>query len=348
MAADYQLKQQKFKLMKIKLITCLLICISSIQGYSQTWDVLYLNGVQKLSAKKYKEAIADFTKAISIHPVPVIYESRAKAYELIGKIKEAIADYDTAITMDSVNWKTYCDRSILKIEVKDDSGALIDANRAIDISYKRPVPYSTRGRVYLATGAYNNALADFSKSVTLDSNYLIGYLYRAMTLRHLNKLSEALTDCDLLIQKGYEISNVYFVLGLLKSYSEDPEGALAAYQKADQIESGNPITINNIGWTFLDLNKPDSALKYFNKCLKLNSKHLDAIVGKGFTFYLKGNLESAWLYMDRIKNINAKITSSNDPVALLEGLGYFYQEKEKTNMNRMFSQYRALPKRQSK
>ena len=334
--------------MKNKLLLSLLICILSNQGFGQTWDAIYLNGVQKLSAKKYKEAIADFTKAISIHPVPVIYESRAKAYELTGKIKEAIADYDTSITMDSVNWKTYCERSILKIEVKDDSGALLDANHAIDISYKRPVPYFTRGRVYLVTGAYNNALADFSKSVTLDSNYLYGYLYRAMAFQHLNKLSEGLNDCELLIQKGYEIPGVYLELGFLKYQSDDPEGSLAAYQKADQIEPGDSTTLDNIGWTFLDLNKPDSALKYFNKSLKINSKYLDAILGKAFTFYLIGNLESAWLYIDRIKNINAKITSSIDPVVLLEGLGYFYHEKEKPAMLRMFIQYRALPKRQSK
>ena len=114
-----------------------------------------------------------------------------------------------------------------------------------------------------------------------------------MTLRNLNKLREGFNDCELLIQKGYEISNVYFELGLLKSYSDDLEGALAAFQTADKIEQGDSMALNNIRWTFLDLNKPDSALKYFNKCLKVNSKHLDAIVGKAFTFYLKGNLESS-------------------------------------------------------
>ncbi|WP_158590367.1 tetratricopeptide repeat protein [Noviherbaspirillum cavernae] len=63
--------------------------------------IFYMRGVQYVKEKKYREAIADFTEAISRYPnAPQIYYQRGIAYYSLHEFTKAQAEFDQAITVD--------------------------------------------------------------------------------------------------------------------------------------------------------------------------------------------------------------------------------------------------------
>lgn len=71
-------------------------------------DALKAKGNASMSAKKYDEAIASYTKAIELDPTnPVYYSNRAAAYSSKASHDEAVLDAEKAIEVDPAFVKAY-------------------------------------------------------------------------------------------------------------------------------------------------------------------------------------------------------------------------------------------------
>lgn len=67
-----------------------------------------MTGNERLSNKKFQEAIASYSKAIELNATNAIYYSnRAAAYSHIGQHHRAIEDCKQAITIDPLYVKAY-------------------------------------------------------------------------------------------------------------------------------------------------------------------------------------------------------------------------------------------------
>ncbi|MFZ2540856.1 MAG: tetratricopeptide repeat protein, partial [Gallionella sp.] len=74
--------------------------------------VYYNRGTELGKLKRYEEAAADFSKAITIHPFDYLYGNRATAYYFIGQYQQALLDYDRAIALNPGNPKSYYGRAL--------------------------------------------------------------------------------------------------------------------------------------------------------------------------------------------------------------------------------------------
>ena len=61
--------------------------------------IYYNRGTELGAQKRYEEAIADFNKAIAVHPFDYLYGNRATAFYYLGRYEEALQDYDRAIRL---------------------------------------------------------------------------------------------------------------------------------------------------------------------------------------------------------------------------------------------------------
>ena len=69
----------------------------------------------KTSLKQYKEAIADYDKAIELNPKDAkAYNNRGVAKRQLKQYKEAITDYDKAIKLNPKDVKAYNNRGLRK------------------------------------------------------------------------------------------------------------------------------------------------------------------------------------------------------------------------------------------
>ena len=74
--------------------------------------VYYNRGTELGKLKRYDEAVADFSKAIAIHPFDFVYGNRATAYYFMGNYRQALRDYDSAIALDPDNANSYYGRAL--------------------------------------------------------------------------------------------------------------------------------------------------------------------------------------------------------------------------------------------
>ena len=113
-------------------------------------EMHYSQGEQKSAAKKYKNAIVDFDKAITLNPEHVLaYYKRARAKFYINDYSGAIDDCTHAIKLNPEYARAYKGRCIIMCKLGDTE--------------------SERGHTETARKLYYEAMADYDKYILLDN-----------------------------------------------------------------------------------------------------------------------------------------------------------------------------------
>ena len=108
-----------------------------------------------IASGRYDQAIADYTKLLIGREYRDLEQSRGTAYWLKGDYKKAVADFTAAVTLDS--------RMGAKLDPsKNPADWMTLANSVAPI-------YQERGDLYYTLGDYENAVADFTKALELNS-----------------------------------------------------------------------------------------------------------------------------------------------------------------------------------
>ncbi len=112
-------------------------------------------------------AVQDFTEAIQFLPdFPMAYYHRGLALMDLKRTKDALADFDAAIKFKE-EADYYAARGRAQFELENDSDALDDLNRAIDLDSKQPEFYHDRGIVQYYLSDDKNALQDLNQAATM-------------------------------------------------------------------------------------------------------------------------------------------------------------------------------------
>ena len=126
-----------------KILVSLALLVSFV-SFGQSSEKYFLSAYEKAELMNYKEAIADYTKAIEINDwfdnpnsifQPVAYEGRASAKLELKDYKGAILDYNNAIIL-SPSWSdAYYNRAVSKYYLDDMNGACKDARKAQELGF---------------------------------------------------------------------------------------------------------------------------------------------------------------------------------------------------------------------
>jgi len=93
--------------------------------------IYYNRGTELGQLKRYKEAISDFDKAISIDPyIDLAYGNRATAYLYLGNYTAALNDYNRAIILDPEKADNYYNRSLAERALGNYGAAQDDYNKS--------------------------------------------------------------------------------------------------------------------------------------------------------------------------------------------------------------------------
>jgi len=115
-------------------------------------------------AGRYKEAILDYNKAISLKPSAQTFNSRARLYFDSGNnldtLKLALADYNSAIALDSTDGEFYSNRGATYARLGNFSLAISNFNKSIDLNPNYETSYLNRSVLYSQVGEYQKALDD--------------------------------------------------------------------------------------------------------------------------------------------------------------------------------------------
>lgn len=85
--------------------------------------------------------------------------------------------------------------------------------------------------------------------------------------------------------------------------SDKPQKALQLYEKAAEMEPDNPEIHTAIGWCYVDMEDPGSAVESFKDALKLAPRFTDAMMGLAEAYRLKGMKRDAIKYYQQYLDI---------------------------------------------
>jgi len=100
-------------------------------------DELLKSGDKKLTARKYKEALEDFNKAVELDPYSAdIYNYRGMTKYFLEDYQGALADFNKTIELQPDYAEAYNLRGVVKGELNDNKGACEDWEKSFELGFK--------------------------------------------------------------------------------------------------------------------------------------------------------------------------------------------------------------------
>ena len=119
--------------------------------------------------KRYEQALAIFTSAITLQPrYSLLYLNRASVYSDLGQYDLAIADYNQALLLDPAFPQAYLDRAAAYSRKGDLTAAIADCDRALQLQPNLARAFFLRGQYYDRQSRADLAEADFARARALD------------------------------------------------------------------------------------------------------------------------------------------------------------------------------------
>src|SRR5919106_181859 len=106
------------------------------------------------------------------------------------------------------------------------------------------------------------------------------------------------------IPKVIAEDNVWLGAGNHLKQKGNYTGAIAAYNRALEIDPNYVNAWDGKGWALNELGNYTQAISYLNKALEIDPKHIDAFIFKGQSLYGLGNLTGAEYYFDKALEID--------------------------------------------
>jgi tetratricopeptide (TPR) repeat protein len=171
------------------------------EGPSEAW-LFWERGQAHAKARRWKDAIADFTNAILMEPdEPDFWLSRGRVRYHIGETGLGEQDLCIGIELDPEDDRSFAIRGQCRSwwsGSRDD--AVADFGHAIELSPLTSSYYYSRGKVWQREGDLTRALEDFDEAVRLDPEEASYYHSRASARLYDgpegSPLEEALPDLE--------------------------------------------------------------------------------------------------------------------------------------------------------
>lgn len=132
----------------------------ALQHDPNNGEIYHNRGMAYSSLERWREAISDFSRAISLLPHPSSIEQRGMAYYQIGDRDSAFNDWQQALRMDPRRTFAIINLAWLAIEEGQFNQAIELCSHAILVEPTCAKAYENRARAYLEMGDRTRGMAD--------------------------------------------------------------------------------------------------------------------------------------------------------------------------------------------
>lgn len=251
-------------------------------------------GVAKWRLKRLDDAIADFTKAVSLNPeYAPAYNNRGNVYLEINRAEDAYKDFDRAVSLAPDFGVAYSNRANANQRLNRLDPAEKDFRKAIELMPGSAVPLNGRGKIASATGQYYTALRYLNRAIALNAQYAPAYQNRAAVYTLLKQNEEAAQDLDKVIALAPDNANLYVARG--RAYARDNRWSQAFrdFSKAVELAPDNVPALTGRASQNLDRKRADLAMEDLNRAITLDPKASEAYFWRGQARYGIGDAQAA-------------------------------------------------------
>lgn len=207
---------------------------------AKNFEILKYDGVKALKIRQWQQAIRCLNHALSIREdlecrdylsQALIQDNQlTAAYEELQKLHEAEPDNQEILQ-----------RMANVAFVMEDYGAMASScEKALLISKDNPEIYYLYGRACMGQEDLTNAIAMFTKAISLNEDYGDAYLMRAGVMLQLGEVEAAEQDCQWLLERASSVEDVLILKAKVETAKGNHSEALSYY---DKVIEGNPFSI---------------------------------------------------------------------------------------------------------
>jgi protein O-GlcNAc transferase len=261
-------------------------------------------GVVLATLNRPAEAAEQFTKALVLNPSAETLHSRGTVFNRQGRYREAIADFDKAISINPKYPDAYCSKgtSLAELELWDQS---LSAHRtALSLRPNFAEAWLGVGRALSGLGRSDDALSAFEKALAINPDLSSAWFGRATVFFNLKRYDEALATCDKALALDPNFLRAWVGRGDVLCELHRYEKALVAFDKALELETRFSIAWLGRGNALYGLKDYQEALVAYNKALALESTLTSAWFGRGSAFGELKRFDEAVTSFDKALALN--------------------------------------------
>lgn len=184
----------------------------------------------------YQEAVEDFARAYELQPNPEYLLSSAAVYMRMLRYAQALQQLNAAVQAESALLDAYLYRGKLYAAVHEKQRAEEDLNYCIAQQADNKLYLEERAGFYEKHNRLDDAIADYSQLVALDSEDFFPYVMRADLYEKTGELQLAIGDYDRAIALNPYYSDLYDYRASLKEQIGDTAGAAQDRVKYEELE----------------------------------------------------------------------------------------------------------------
>ena len=185
-----------------------------------------------LNEKDIANASSNFEKAIDLsnneYP-PAFFDRGLINLTFVKNYKDAESDFSSTVSLDTNYVDAYINRANARILLQNTGGALADLHHAMQFRPENAEIYYTIGKAFTNSLQFETAITNFTKAISIDSNYAEAFNDRAYVNFRLNKFDSAMKDCNRAIALNQLYLNAYYNKGMIYYEERKSDSAIKEF-----------------------------------------------------------------------------------------------------------------------
>lgn len=210
--------------------------------------------------------------------IALAYNNRGGASMMNKNFKEAVADYTRAIELNPKYLDAFCNRGIAKHEISDNNGAIEDLNKAIELNKNNDKAYSNRGQIKTDMKDYAGALEDLNKAIVLNQKSYDAWYNKGVLNYEQKNVKEAVDNFSKAIAINPLFAKAYVNRGNIKGEEKDFNAAISDYNMAIEISDNNATAYLNRGIAKYYTGDKNNACKDWKMALEKGDKNANGLI----------------------------------------------------------------------
>jgi tetratricopeptide (TPR) repeat protein len=211
----------------------------------------------------------------------------------------------------------------------DEKSALADFSKSISLDAKNRSALQSRGALYFKQGDYEKALADYSAAIELNSDDPDTYFNRAQAYARFGEFDLAATDYKKVISLRGEDANTLAAYGAALTGKAEYDDAMELFARALKLDPLCYAACINRAYAYVQTGDYLRAMTDYDKALSLESGKTPGYLGRGSLYVFTGDYDKAQADYDAA----AKINDSDEMLAAVLGrLEYMRGEPDKASL----------------
>jgi len=214
------------------------------------------------------------------------YQQAIKARQA-GKLEQALKSLNEAVRVYPDYAQAYYERGGTHLLLKAYDQAVADFSKTIELKPKDLLvdAYNNRGFIYNEhLQQYEQAIQDFTRALQLNPAYARAAYNRGLAYDRSGKTVPAIQDYTRTLELEPDYVDAYNNRGIVYLESKQYDKALADFNKAIALKPDYPLGFYNLGLIYAYQNKHTQALEHYTQAIKLNPRYVEAYHNRGFIY----------------------------------------------------------------